>query len=198
METIASNYSVYKHTTPSGKVYIGITCQPPKRRWRRGEGYKPTDGKTTPFYTAIQKYGWDAIEHEIIASGLTREEACELEIKTIKEYNSQDRRYGYNVLKGGDVPLADCPEQVKERMRESSLKKWQRDEYIKSHMGDSHWTRQQGYSEKSIEAMRKRNLGTKRTTEQIEFLREKGRHQKRLRGKDNKNSVPIDCFTKNG
>lgn len=26
-------YSVYKHTSPSGKVYIGITKQKPVKRW---------------------------------------------------------------------------------------------------------------------------------------------------------------------
>ena len=33
-------YTVYKHTSPSGKVYIGITCRKPKYRWNNGKGYK--------------------------------------------------------------------------------------------------------------------------------------------------------------
>lgn len=33
-------YTVYKHTTPSGKVYIGITKQKPWQRWNNGNGYK--------------------------------------------------------------------------------------------------------------------------------------------------------------
>ena len=33
------NYSVYKHTFPDGKVYIGISINP-KTRWSRGHGYK--------------------------------------------------------------------------------------------------------------------------------------------------------------
>lgn len=32
-------YIVYKHTSPFGKVYIGITCQLPCQRWARGKGY---------------------------------------------------------------------------------------------------------------------------------------------------------------
>lgn len=39
-----NNYCVYKHTSPSGKVYIGITNQKPTRRWREGEGYRPKEG----------------------------------------------------------------------------------------------------------------------------------------------------------
>ena len=34
------NYKLYKHTSPSGKVYIGITCQEVEDRWRRGNTIK--------------------------------------------------------------------------------------------------------------------------------------------------------------
>ena len=30
---IGNNFTVYKHTSPNGKVYIGITMQNPIRRW---------------------------------------------------------------------------------------------------------------------------------------------------------------------
>jgi len=189
----ASNYCVYKHTAPSGKVYIGITGQKPERRWRGGEGYKGT-----PFYNAILKYGWENISHEVLANGLSKEEACEMEIEAIREHESQDRERGYNVLAGGDVPLADCPASVREKMRVKSFEKWARDDYKQSHIGNEHWTHKNGYCEKSIEAMRQSNLGRKRTPEQVEFLREKGRKQKRLRGKDNKKSIPILCISKDG
>ena len=64
-------YTVYKHTCPNGKVYIGITKQKPERRWGiNGRGYKENEY----FYRAIQKYGWQNIKHEIIAEGLTEEE----------------------------------------------------------------------------------------------------------------------------
>ena len=56
------NYSIYKHTSPSGKSYIGITKQGKKRFGKDGNGYK----KQRKFYNAIQKYGWDNFKHEII------------------------------------------------------------------------------------------------------------------------------------
>lgn len=31
-----NNYCVYKHTSPSGKVYAGITKLKPKYRWNNG------------------------------------------------------------------------------------------------------------------------------------------------------------------
>ena len=33
-------YTVYKHTSPSGKVYIGITGKKVEERWEYGYGYR--------------------------------------------------------------------------------------------------------------------------------------------------------------
>ena len=67
-----NTWSVYIHTTPSGKKYIGITSINPKERWNGGiSGYK---GQI--FEYAIRKYGWNNIIHEIIATNLSQEEAC--------------------------------------------------------------------------------------------------------------------------
>lgn len=89
-------YCVYKHTTPSGKVYIGITCRNPKTRWGYGSGYQ-----TQVFNRAIKKYGWGNIKHEILYSGLTEEEASEKEKELIAEYDSCNPEYGYNKNYGG-------------------------------------------------------------------------------------------------
>ena len=92
-------YTVYKHTTPSNKVYIGITSKPVNARWRNGLGYK----KQPYFYKAIQKYGWENIKHEIIAELLTKDEACKMEIHLISEYESTNRDNGYNSSTGGEL-----------------------------------------------------------------------------------------------
>lgn len=67
---------VPKEINPYGhdKYYVGITSRHPKIRWMNGLGYK-----TQMFYRAIEKYGWDNIEHKIIASNLNQTEAEELE-----------------------------------------------------------------------------------------------------------------------
>lgn len=92
-------YSLYKHTSPSGKVYIGITCLNPSKRWQNGGGYK-----NNPHFTrAIAFYGWDKFKHEILATGLTKERAEELEVRLIKEYQSTDPRHGYNIDAGGST-----------------------------------------------------------------------------------------------
>lgn len=92
-------YCVYKHTSPNGKVYVGITLRNPIYRWNNGNGYC----NNKYFLCAIKKYGWDNFKHEILFAGLTEEEAEQKEIELIKQYNSTDRNFGYNILKGGNI-----------------------------------------------------------------------------------------------
>lgn len=93
-------YIVYQHINKiNGKIYIGITCQKPEHRWGiNGSNYK----SSSHFYSAIQKYGWDNFEHNILFENLTRCEACEKEQELIKQYNSMNREYGYNSTTGGE------------------------------------------------------------------------------------------------
>lgn len=93
-----ANYTVYKHTCPNGKVYIGITMQKPYKRWCGGMGYI----KNQHFFRAILKYGWDNISHEILYEGLSEEQAYETEKRLIKEYRSNEFAYGYNQSSGGE------------------------------------------------------------------------------------------------
>ena len=37
------NYTVYKHISPNGKIYIGITSKEPIKRWNGGSGYLNSD-----------------------------------------------------------------------------------------------------------------------------------------------------------
>lgn len=93
---MVENYTVYKHTCPNGKVYIGITSQDVKERWKNGKGYIGA-----LFHKAIQKYGWHNIKHEVLFEGLTKERAEQKEIELIALYMSNQREYGYNVANGG-------------------------------------------------------------------------------------------------
>lgn len=100
--TDRKRFFVYKHTSPSGKVYIGITSRSPKRRWKHGSGYA-----NNPYFThAIEKYGWENFKHEILYEGLSKEEACEKEINLIKKYDSSNHEKGYNITAGGEYNSA--------------------------------------------------------------------------------------------
>lgn len=92
-------FCVYKHTAPNNKVYIGIS-ENPFHRWNNGAGYK----QNAHFYSAIVKYGWNNIKHEILFYGLTKEEACQKETELISYFKSNDSRYGYNNSIGGECP----------------------------------------------------------------------------------------------
>ena len=99
MEIYNGTYSVYLHINKAnGKIYVGITCKNPKRRWgHEGAGYK-----TQPyFWRAIQKYGFDGFNHAVFARNLNEEEACNMEVLLIKELKSSNPAFGYNYEAGG-------------------------------------------------------------------------------------------------
>jgi hypothetical protein len=94
-------YSVYKHTAPNGKVYIGITSLNPEERWNKGRGYS----RNYHFFNAILKYGWDNIEHSVLHSDLPQSVAQSMEAQLIAQYHSDDPTYGYNNTVGGEVSV---------------------------------------------------------------------------------------------
>lgn len=100
-KNIELSYFVYKHTNlVNGKVYIGITSRLPEKRWgRNGCNYRSNHH----FYNAILKYGWDSgFSHEILYSGLAKENAEEYERDLIHHFNSANPEYGYNIALGGN------------------------------------------------------------------------------------------------
>jgi group I intron endonuclease len=148
-----NDYSVYKHTSPSGKVYIGTTKRQPEERWRKGFGYRGNEY----FFKAINKYGWDNIHHEIIATGLSYTEAAKMEVALIASYNSSNRDCGYNIEHGGNM----CGTHSEETLRKLSaamagnkyaagrkMSEWHKQQLINSNLGH------------------RRNVGMKRTPEQ--------------------------------
>lgn len=113
-------YCVYKHTSPDGRVYIGITSQKPEARWQSGNGYKGN----TYFTRSIKKHGWENFTHEILYTGLTVEEAKEKEIRLIAEYKSNKRKYGYNISSGGESKKGThISERQKQVIREDNIGK---------------------------------------------------------------------------
>lgn len=104
-KTLSNNeplvYYIYGHKNKiNGKWYIGQTCQQPNRRWRCGDGYKPSGNNKgcCKFYRAIKKYGWENFEHFILEE-TTVEYIDKLEVEYIKKYNSVNN--GYNLTYGG-------------------------------------------------------------------------------------------------
>ena len=117
-------YSVYLHITPSSKAYCGITKQKPTKRWANGKGY----ANSPRFSKAIQKYGWDAIEHYIIIDGLSREEAGAIEKSIIDALNLTDPHFGYNGTLGGEFG-AKFLDETKTVMSQKAKDRWENEEY---------------------------------------------------------------------
>lgn len=92
-------WCVYMHRNKSnGKVYIGQTSMKPNKRYKKdGVGYK----ECSHFWNAIQKYGWDNFEHYVLFDGLTHQEANEIEIALIEQFDSMNPQHGYNLTTGG-------------------------------------------------------------------------------------------------
>lgn len=108
-------WTLYKHTSPSGKVYVGITTNI-KDRWAdKGRNYCTYN---SIFKKAIFKYGWDNIKHEILAENLPHDEACALEIALIAYYKKLG--ISYNITNGGEgMSGMVFSEESRRRMSES-------------------------------------------------------------------------------
>ena len=149
-------YCLYCHTNKiNGKKYIGITSQKPSRRWRnQGEGY----WHSPFFYKAIQKYGWDNFEHEILLEGLSEDEACQAEIEYISKYETTIDKHGYNYSSGGNVPSQEQCERMSKQRKGVPLSQEHKDklkEYWKTH---EHPMQGKHRSEETKEKLRQRTL----------------------------------------
>ena len=121
-----NKYTVYKHTFPNGKIYIGITRRKPSIRWKNGKGYH----SNIYMQNAINKYGWNNVKHEILNIGLTLKEACDLEKKYIKDYKSYIREFGYNIDLGGTQEKILSDETIKKLSVVAKKQKYKRSRKI--------------------------------------------------------------------
>lgn len=133
------DHKIYKYTNKiNGKVYIGRTCQSlSERACGSGSGYR----RCTYFWRAIQKYGWENFEGEVIEEGLNDSEATQRELFWMEKYQSRDRDKGYNISDSSLYISDECrkkhceqtsgvnnpmwhyqyTEEQRERMRQASL-----------------------------------------------------------------------------
>lgn len=162
---VNKTWTIYRHISPSGKVYIGITSQyNVKRRWFRGSGY----AGCPIFKNAIDKYGWDNIKHQILFKNLTEERAKDLEKSLIRHYKNLG--ISYNITDGGDGTLGKpCSEELKKKLsrERKGITPWIAvKEAIKANKGKKTGPRDKAVVEK-IRASRLSN-GKKCTEEQVQ------------------------------
>ena len=109
MDIKNEQYVVYRHVSPSGKYYIGITKDYKTRTRDKHLSYK----NCPVFFNAIIKYGWENIKHEIIDYCDSVEQAEERERYFISLYKTTEREFGYNICAGGDISKNDSIERRK-------------------------------------------------------------------------------------
>lgn len=98
---------VYKITNlVNGKIYIGKTSKTIEYRFRRHiRAAKVKDPKDySAIHKAINKHGYENFKVELVEEFSTDEECLEAERKYISQFNSIDKKIGYNISLGGDGP----------------------------------------------------------------------------------------------
>ena len=105
--------TVYKITSPSGKSYIGQTTQRLVCRMR-GHRDKP---RCYALASAIKKYGWGAMQVEVVASNVSIDQLDAIEDMMIARHGTMSP-HGYNLKRVGSQPYkasnhANCREAVR-------------------------------------------------------------------------------------
>ena len=106
----------------NGKVYVGKHQRVHlgsdfrwKSHWRSAR-----NGSRTHFHNALRKYGRESFEFTILQSGIaTRQELNDAERFYVAQFKSNDRRFGYNMTKGGDggPGTTVCRPETREKIR---------------------------------------------------------------------------------
>lgn len=103
-----NKYWIYKITSPSNKIYIGMTLNIIKRFTM----YKNMlCSNQLHIYNSLKKYGWDNHIKEILFISLTKKEAEEKEIELIKLH--KENKNCLNIADGGLKPYKDINTQCK-------------------------------------------------------------------------------------
>lgn len=168
-------YKIYKHTSPSGKVYIGQTkAKNPVVRWRNGgKGYfrinKFGDYQQPAMVNAINKYPWNTWDHEILDTCDTQEEANKLEQYYITLYKSNNSLYGYNITGGGGGHTKQkMSEETKLKLSQAIKLKWQDPDYKEKQKSKEHLPMHSN----TRKALQEANTGRKCTEETKQRIRE--------------------------
>lgn len=166
-------YSVYTHTSPSSKVYVGVSNNP-KRRWGTyGAPYlcKSKNGSYAQscFASAILKYGWDNFKHEILLIDRPFSEALYAEKYLIRWYKIH--HLSYNMSDGGEYYSGTRGPLSKEHRQK-----------VKEFMSTHHPMKGRYHTEeakaKMSEAAKNRNFSSEKKAAIAEKIRKahKGRH----------------------
>lgn len=93
-------YKIINQT--NNKVYIGQSADA-IQRWKQHQYYAKNPEKTGQYiHYAMAKHGIDNFIFEIIATCKTQEDADQTEILLVQQYDSRNKKLGYNIKSGGE------------------------------------------------------------------------------------------------
>lgn len=150
----------------NGKIYVGQTKQGYRKRFVQ---HRAKNDGSPLLRRAMEKYGKDNFECELLDVAYSREEANIKEKMWIKVLRTCDSDYGYNLSKGGVI--GDFNDQVKKKMSLSRMGK--NNNFFGKH-----------HTEESKQMMRDRKVGM--------YSREK--HPRAVRVKCVETGVVYECI----
>lgn len=176
-------FTVYMHVFPNGKVYVGITSKTPEERWLKdGRGYY----NQIRMFRAIKKYGWNNIEHIIIATKLTLDCAVKMETNLIELYDSTNKEHGYNADIGGHTPSEEVKNKISKARTGQHVSEEARKKMSEQRKGVP---KREEHKRKIAEA----NTGHKHSDETKQKIREKALGRKQDTDHDPRN-IPVLQF----
>lgn len=185
----SKQWVIYKITSPTGRVYIGVTGDP-KRRQRDYSKLKMNN--QTALNRSVKKYGWDSHTFEIIDTFISDEHyALGKEIFWIRSWMSNVGKFpeqrGLNMTDGGRGHLGKpMSEETKEKLRQANLGKKYSDETKKklSEMRKGKKIKS-GWTEEKRQMMRDKKLNNpyRHTEEAKRKISESSKGRKHMLGK---------------
>jgi group I intron endonuclease len=107
--------------TVNDKVYIGQHCgYDLTKRWNN----RLTNDGNAHLLNAIRKYGCSAFARQILAYCSTQQEMDLIERFWIAAYQSTDRRFGYNLQKGGRIWHGGYTQDIRQRISQGLKRSW--------------------------------------------------------------------------
>ena len=128
-----NTYRIYCYTNQvTGQKYVGCTCRKyqSKRAGKNGSGYS----KCPFFWQAIELYGWDNFQYEVLEDNLNKEQSELRERYWIETLNTICPN-GYNLDSGG-LKDRNLHESTKEKLSERMSNVTKTDEW-KQHLSES-------------------------------------------------------------
>lgn len=117
-----ARFTIYLHTAPSGRSYVGFTSQTVEQRWVQ-HCYDAARGRyNSSLHAAIRKYGSEAFTTRVLDVVSTLVGAQKAERAWIRELSTRSPN-GYNLTDGGDGAPNPTPE-VRARMAAGAARSW--------------------------------------------------------------------------